>query len=77
MAIENPLVTSDVIEVEEFPALSKMYAVKGVPKTVMGRVSELTGALPKVQFVGAVPETEFVAKVLEAGVAQTLESTPA
>ena len=73
IAIENPLVTSDVIEVEEFPALAKMYAVRGVPKTVVGTVGHLASVSPQIQFVGAVPEQEFVAKVLEAGVKKTAE----
>ena len=68
VAIENPLINADVIEVQEFPSLARMYAVRGVPKTVMGTVSQLTGMLPQVQFVGVVPEAEFVEKVLEAGV---------
>ncbi len=72
IAIENPLITADVVEVEEFPALGQTYAVRGVPKTVMGTVSQL-GVLPPVQFVGAVPESEFVERVLEAGIKETPE----
>ena len=72
-AIENPLITSDVIEVQEFPALAQTYAVRGVPKTVMGTVSQLAGVAPQVQFVGAVPEPEFLERVLEAGVKETSE----
>lgn len=68
IAIENPFINADVVEVQEFPSLARMYAVRGVPKTVMGTVSQLTGLLPQVQFVGALPEAEFVEKVLEAGV---------
>ena len=64
--MENPLITADVIEVQEFPSLAQMYAVRGVPKTVIGKMNLLTG-LPEVQFVGAVPEAEFIKKVLEAG----------
>lgn len=77
VALENPLITSDVIEVEEFPSLAQMYAVRGVPKTVMGNVGQLAGVLPRVQFVGAVPEAEFVEKVLEAGIKQTADSSSA
>ena len=68
LALENDLITSDVIEVEEFPALAQAFQVKGVPKTVMGTVSQLAGVPPQVQFVGAVSESEFVDKVLEVGV---------
>ena len=74
-AIENPHITSDVIEVEEFPALAQTYAVRGVPKTVMGTVSQLAGVGPQVQFVGAVPESEFLERVLEAGVKSTSEES--
>ena len=67
-AIENHLITADVIEVEEFPSLAQIYGVRGVPKTVMGAVSRIAGLAPQVQFVGIVTETEFVTKVQEAGV---------
>ena len=67
IAIENPFITADVVEVEEFPSLGRTYAVRGVPKTVMGSISQF-GVLPPVQFVGAVPEAEFVERVLEAGI---------
>ena len=75
VALENLLIKSDVIEVQEFPALAQAYAVRGVPKTVMGTVSQLTGMLPEVQFVGAVPEEQFIERVLEAGVKETPEDT--
>lgn len=75
VALENPLITSDVIEIEEFPSLAQMYTVRGVPKTVMGTVSQLAGVVPQVQFVGVVPETEFVERVLEAGVKETSEAS--
>jgi len=69
IAIENPLITADVVEVEEFPSLAQTYAVRGVPKTVISSTrSQLAGVLPQVQFVGAVPEAQFVEKVLEVGV---------
>lgn len=55
--LENPHIRADVVEVEEFPALARMYNVRGVPKTVVNQV---------VQFVGAVPEDTFIAKVLQA-----------
>ena len=68
IAIESPLVTADVIEIEEFPTLAQTYAVRGVPKTVIGTTSQLASLIPQIQFVGAVPEAEFVERVLEAGV---------
>ena len=76
MAMESPLVTADVIEVEEFPSLAQMYSVRGVPKTVMGTGSQLSGVGPPVQFAGAVPEAEFLEKVLEVGVKQGPEDPP-
>ena len=71
VALENSLISADVIEVEEFPAIAQMYGVRGVPKTVMGAVTQLTGVLLQIQFVGALPEAQFVEKVLEAGVKET------
>ena len=76
VAIESPLISADVIEVEEFPALGQMYSVRGVPKTVMGTKTQLAGLLPQVQFVGALPEAQFVERVLEAGVKETSEDAP-
>ncbi len=69
-AIESPLITADIVEASEFPALSQTYAVRGVPKTVITPVSQsqIAGGIPGVQFVGAVPEQEFVEKVLEVGI---------
>lgn len=76
VAIESPLITSDVVEVQEFPALAQMYAVRGVPKTVMGTISPLAGASSHVQIVGVVPEAQFVEKVLETGVKETPQDAP-
>jgi glutaredoxin-like protein len=53
MAMENRLIVADVIEANEFPALSQRYAVRSVPKTVINN---------RVEFVGSLPEP----KVLEA-----------
>ena len=57
MAMESPKVRTDVIEVQEFPRLSRAYAVRGVPKTVIN---------DSVEFVGAVTEEAFLAHVLRA-----------
>ena len=57
MAMENPRISADVVEVQEFPSLAQRYRVMGVPKTVINET---------VQFLGAVPEETFVDKVLEA-----------
>ena len=57
-ALECPLVTAEVIEIQEFPALAKFYAVRSVPLTVINEY---------VRFTGAVPETELLERVLQAG----------
>lgn len=57
MAMENPHVTADVVEVIEFPYFSQKYRVRGVPKTVINE---------SIQFEGAVPEAQFLAQVLKA-----------
>ena len=57
MAMDNPHVRADVVEVQEFPMLGQRYMITGVPKTVINN---------RVQFVGAVPESVFIDKVLEA-----------
>lgn len=57
MAMDNPNVRADVVEVQEFPLLAQRYMVSGVPKTVINN---------KVQFVGAVPERMLIDYVLQA-----------
>jgi len=56
-AIESDMITSDVVEVGEFPPLAQKYSVMGVPKIVINERTEL---------VGAAPEAQFVAHVLQA-----------
>ena len=48
MAVVSDLVTSEVIEVQEFPELGTSYNVRGVPLTVINE---------KVSFAGAANET--------------------
>ena len=57
LALENELVRTDVVDVNEFPDLGQKYSVMGVPKTVINEQTE---------FVGSVPEAQFVANVLKA-----------
>ncbi len=57
MAIENPYVTADMVEVIEFPHLARRYDVMAVPKTVVN---------DKISFEGALPETHYIHHVLEA-----------
>ena len=61
MAMENPHITADVVEVIEFPYLSQKYRVRGVPKTVINET---------IQFEGAVPEEQFLAQVQRAAKAK-------
>jgi thiol-disulfide isomerase/thioredoxin len=60
LAMESPAVTADVIEANEFPALSAEFAVQAVPKTVVR-----SGA-GTVEFLGALPESRFVEEVWRA-----------
>ena len=54
-ALENDLISADVIDANEFPQLAIKYAIMGVPKIVVNE---------KVEFVGAVPENMFLEQVL-------------
>ena len=57
-ALDCPLITADVIEIQEFPALAKTYSVRSVPLTV---INEYT------KFNGAVPEGQLLENVMQAG----------
>ncbi|MEN3037590.1 MAG: thioredoxin family protein [Candidatus Kryptonium sp.] len=57
LAMENELITADMIEAIEFPDLAEKYMVMGVPKVVMNDIY---------YFEGALPERHYVDKVLEA-----------
>ncbi len=57
MALENNLITSDMIEALEFPHLANKYQVMAVPKIVIN---------DSVSFEGAVPEQVFIEYVLAA-----------
>ena len=58
-ALDCPHITSDVIEIQEFPALAQTYSVRSVPLTV---INEYT------KFNGAVTESQLLEKVLPVGV---------
>ncbi|MCK4319764.1 thioredoxin family protein [Candidatus Micrarchaeota archaeon] len=45
-AILNSNIKSDVIQANEFPALSQKYNVRGVPKTVINEIIDVVGAQP-------------------------------
>jgi len=57
MAMVNPLVRSEVIEVSEFPELAEQYDVKAVPLTVIA---------DRVSIPGMVPEATLVEEVVKA-----------
>lgn len=56
MAIENPNIVSDMVEVSEFPELADRYQVYGVPLTV---------ANEKIRFEGGAPESYFIPTLLQ------------
>ena len=66
LALENPLIRADVVEVQEFPALGQIYQVRSVPLTVINE---------DIRFAGAVSEPDFVDRVLQAGVKSSQEAT--
>ncbi|MCS7110021.1 MAG: thioredoxin family protein [Candidatus Caldarchaeum sp.] len=57
MAIENELITADMVEAIEFPHLANKYDVMAVPKTVIN---------DKISFEGALPDSHFLEHVLMA-----------
>ena len=54
MAVESARITSDVIEIQEFPDLARRYAVSGVPKIVVNDQIELLGAQSEATLLSAV-----------------------
>jgi hypothetical protein len=58
MAMESPLITSDMVEATDFPHLNHKYNVAAVPKTVINETTE---------FEGALPEQDFLKYVMRAG----------
>lgn len=46
MALLNPNVSSEMVDVMEFPELAQRYEVSGVPKTVINDLIDLVGAYP-------------------------------
>jgi len=60
-AMENPLVKADVIEAQEFPALSQRYSIRTVPLTVINNA---------VTIIGAVSENEMLSHIVRLGVKQ-------
>jgi thiol-disulfide isomerase/thioredoxin len=56
MAMTNPLVLAEVIEANEFPALSERYRVRTVPKTIINDRIEFVGPLSEAKVLAAVQE---------------------
>lgn len=50
-AVENNLITADVIDAGEFPQLAVKYGVMGVPKIIVNEKTEFVGALPEDLFL--------------------------
>jgi glutaredoxin-like protein len=61
-ALDCPQITSDVIEVQEFPALAQTYGFRSVPLTVINE---------HIRFTGAGTEAQLLEKVLQVGVGTT------
>jgi glutaredoxin-like protein len=55
-AMLNPRVLAEVIEANEFQALSERYAVQTVPKTVINDTIQFVGPLPEAKVLAAVQE---------------------
>jgi len=51
MALENPKILAEVIEVQEFPQLAQQYGVRSVPKTIINDMTEVQGAVPEFTFL--------------------------
>jgi glutaredoxin-like protein len=47
LAYASPHITADAVEVTEFPELGEHYQVMGVPRTVIGEVIHVEGAVPE------------------------------
>jgi glutaredoxin-like protein len=56
IAMENDLITADMVEAIEFPELAEKYIVMGVPKVVMNDVYYFEGALPERYYIDKVVE---------------------
>jgi predicted DsbA family dithiol-disulfide isomerase len=56
MAMENELITADMVEASEYAELSDKYQVYAVPLTV---------ANDKIRIEGGMPEQMFIAKILQ------------
>jgi hypothetical protein len=53
LAIENPNIRSDMVEISEYPDLAQRYQVYGVPLTVINDTLRFEGGAPEPYFVPA------------------------
>lgn len=51
LAIENPSIRADMVDVVEFPFLGERYTVMGVPKIVINETISFVGALPEDRYI--------------------------
>jgi glutaredoxin-like protein len=51
LAMESPRIVADVVEIQEFPALTNIYNVMSVPKTVINGSAHFTGAVTEEVFL--------------------------
>jgi predicted DsbA family dithiol-disulfide isomerase len=56
LALANPYISAEGIEVTEFPELGDRYAVMGVPKTVIDDLVHIEGAVPEGMMVSKLRE---------------------
>ncbi len=47
-------ITSDMVEISEFPHLTVRYNVQGVPNTIINEKGSLLGAQPELEVIRAV-----------------------
>jgi len=53
-AMENDLITADMVEATEFPHMAYRYHVRGVPRTVVNERHFIEGAMPEEVFLDQV-----------------------
>ncbi len=70
MAMENDLISADMVEANEFPELSQQYQVMAVPRTIINEDHYFEGAMPESAVLGAVLQSLG----LEAGELETANS---
>jgi len=51
LAMENQHITTDILEITEFPHLAQKHSVMGVPKVIINETHGFEGALPESLFV--------------------------